>query len=128
MESSSSSAFAPYIIGLLEQKRALGYKYNTEMGILRRFDAFCIQRYSKESTITRELMMDWATKRISEHPATLQGRITPVKEPAKYMVRLGHEAFIYPKGMSPRISRYTPYIYSNDELQRIFKQTDIAIP
>jgi len=119
-----SSAFAPHVIGLIEQKRALGYKYDSQPGIFRRFDTFCIERHPHETTITRELMLDWAAKRPGEHPATLQGRITPVKELAKYMARLGHEAFILPKGMMPRIPRYMPHIYSNDELKRIFAETD----
>lgn len=69
-------------------------------------------------------MLSWAAKRPGEHPETLQGRITPVKELAKYMVRLGHEVFILPKEMMSRIPRYMPLIYSNDELKRIFAQTD----
>jgi integrase len=119
-----SSSFAPYIAGLIEQKRALGYKYDSQPGILRRFDTFCTERYPHETTITRELMLDWATKRPGEHPATLQGRITPVKELAKYMARLGREAFILPKGMMPRVAKYVPHIYTNDELKRIFTETD----
>lgn len=119
-----SSVFASYIVGLIEQKRALGYKYGSEPDILRRFDTFCVERHPDETTLSREVMLDWATKRPGEHPGTLQGRITPVKELAKYMVRLGHEAFILPKGMMPRIPRYMPHIYSNDELKRIFAQTD----
>lgn len=119
-----ASIFAPHIAGLIEQKRALGYKYSSEPAILRRFDAFCTERYPNETTLSRDIMLDWATKRPGEHPATLQNRITPVKELAKYMVRLGYEAFILPKGMMPRIPRYMPHIYSNDELKRIFAQTD----
>ena len=119
-----SSAFAPYIVGLIEQKRALGYKYDSQPGTLRRFDTFCIEHYSNETAITRELILDWATRRPGEHPGTLQGRITPVKELAKYMARLGHEVFILPKGMMPRVPRYMPHIYSNDELKQVFAQTD----
>lgn len=119
-----SSVLATYIAGLIEQKRALGYKYDSQPGILRRFDTFCSEHHPHEATITRELMLDWATKRPGEHPATLQGRITPVKELAKYMARLGHKAFILPKGMMPRVAKYVPHIYSNDELKRIFAETD----
>ncbi|RAW92183.1 MULTISPECIES: tyrosine-type recombinase/integrase [unclassified Photorhabdus] len=118
------SAFAPHITGLIQQKRVLGYKYDSEPGILRRFDTFCRECHPGEVTITRELMLAWAIKRPGEHPATLQGRITPVKELAKYMMRLGYNAFCLPKGMMPRIPRYMPHIYSNDELKRIFIQTD----
>lgn len=119
-----TSVFAPYIIGLIEEKRSLGYKYSSQPEILRRFDMFCCEFYPNESVLSREIMLAWADKRPGEHPGTLQGRITPVKELAKYMVRLGHEAFMLPKGMMSRIPRYMPHIYSNDELKRIFAQTD----
>jgi integrase len=119
-----SSAFAPHMNGLIEQKRVLGYKYGCEPAILRRFDAFCREHYPTESAITQEMMMGWATKRPSESPATLQNRLTPVRELAKYIARLGLEAYIMPKGLMPRVPRYIPYIYSNDELKRIFEQTD----
>ena len=83
-----SSSFASHISGLIEQKRAIGYKYVSEAGTFHRFDVFCIQRHPNEVTITRELMLDWATKRPHESPATLQNRISPIKELAKYMARL----------------------------------------
>jgi integrase len=119
-----ASAFAPHIIGLIEQKRALGCKYGTESAMLRRFDLFCRKRHPKETVLNQEVMMDWAAKRPGEHPATLRGRLTPVRELAKYMARQGFEAYIMPKGLLPRVPRYTPHIYSNDEVKRIFGQAD----
>ena len=119
-----TSAFAPYIIGLIDQKRALGYKYDSEAALLRRFDAFCLERHPDETVLNREVMMDWAAKRPTEKPATLQCRCTPVRELSKFIVRLGLEAYIMPKGLMPRVPRYIPYIYTNDELIRIFEQTD----
>ena len=118
------SAFAPYIVGLIEQKRALGYKYGGEPAILRRFDQFCQEHYTDVALLTQEVMMDWAKPRLGEHPATLQGRLTPVRELAKYMARLGIETYIMPKGLMPRVPRYMPHIYSNHELKLIFEQTD----
>jgi integrase len=119
-----SSTFASYITGLIEQKRALGYKYYVEAAILKRFDTFCQERHLSEIILNHAVVMDWATRRPGEHPATLQGRLTPVRELAKYMARLGLEAYLMPKGLMPRIPRYVPYIYTNDELKRFFEQTD----
>ena len=118
------SVFATHISGLIEQKRALGYKYDSQPAILKRFDTFCIERYSGKTELDREIVLDWSVKRPNEKPATLQGRITPVNELAKYMIRLGIPAFILPKGMLPHVPRYIPHIYSNDELRRIFEQID----
>jgi integrase len=119
-----SSTFATYIIGLIEQKRSLGYKYDGQPAILKRFDEFCRERHPNETVLNREIMMDWAAKRPGEHPGTLQGRLTCVRELAKYMARLGLEVYIMPKGLLPRVPRFMPYIYSNDELRRIFEQAD----
>jgi len=119
-----ASAFAPHIVGLIEQKRALGYKYDSNIAMLRRFDTFCLERHPNETALNREIMMDWASKRSGEQPATLQSRLSPVRELSKYIVRFGLEAYIMPKGLMPRVPRYIPHIYTNDELIRIFDQTD----
>jgi integrase len=119
-----TSAFAPHIVGLIEQKRALGYKYDSNVAMLRRFDAFCLERYPNETVLNREIMDDWASKRPGEKPASQQARLSPVRELCKYIVRLGLEAYIMPKGLMPRVQRYTPHIFTNDELIRIFEQTD----
>lgn len=118
------STFAFNINGLIEQKRALGYKYCSESAILRRFDVFCVEHYPNETVLNHDIIMAWAVKRPNEHPATLQNRLSPVRELAKYIARQGIEAYIMPKGLLPKVPRYIPHIYSNDELKRIFVQTD----
>jgi len=118
------SNFAPHIMDFIAEKRALGYKYESQPAILRRFDQFCAERFPGESKLSREVMLAWTARRPGEHPGTLQGRATPVRELAKYMARQGLEAFIPPQGMLPKVPRYVPHIYSNDELKRIFAQTD----
>ena len=119
-----ASAFAPHIVGLIEQKRALGYKYDSNVSALRRFDEFCQEHHPNETVLNQKVMMDWAAKRPGEKAANLQGRLSPVRELSKYIVRLGREAYIMPKGLMSRVPRYIPHIYTNDELVRIFEQTD----
>ena len=43
-ENSFDSALSPYIQGLLDQKRALGFKYITEEHILRSFDRYWCEK------------------------------------------------------------------------------------
>jgi integrase len=69
-------------------------------------------------------MLEWATLRKHEHPKTLEGRVVPVRELARYLVRMGQTPYILPPNMLPKAPHYTPYIYSNDELRRYFEQTD----
>lgn len=49
------SRLAPYIIGLIEQKRALGYKYTAQVKILQKFDMLCAERFSEDSTVTKAM-------------------------------------------------------------------------
>ncbi|MDR2571550.1 MAG: tyrosine-type recombinase/integrase [Oscillospiraceae bacterium] len=119
-----TSFFSGDITGLIEQKRSIGYKYQSEAGILSRFDLFCSDGYPGINVLNRELAFAWSRQRPDEHPSTLQGRITPVRELAKYIIRNGREAFVLPEGIVPKCSRYLPYIYSDDELKRIFVRID----
>ena len=119
-----TSLFSEYITGLIEQKRSIGYKYQSEAGILRRFDLFCRIHYPGINVLTREIALDWSRQRPGEHPSTLQGRVTPVRELARHIIRNDCEAFILPDGVVPKCPRYLPYIYSDDELKRIFIQID----
>ena len=119
-----TSMFSEHITGLIEQKRAIGYKYQTEVGILKRLDRFCRIHYPEMKTLSREIVFSWSKQGPAEHPSTLQGRVTLIRELAKYMIRNGYQAFIMPDGMIPKRPRYLPYIYSNEELKRIFIQTD----
>ena len=40
------SGLAHHIEGLIQQKRADGYAYNSEEKLLKRFDTFCVQNLS----------------------------------------------------------------------------------
>ena len=118
------SKLSIYIMGLISQKQSMGYKYMLESAILKRFDTFCVTYYPSVDILDKEMVFHWCKQHIGEHPSTLQGRITPIRELGRYMMRNKVYAFIAPKGISPRVPRYVPYIYSNDELKNIFSQTD----
>jgi integrase len=118
------SNFKEHISGLIAEKKALGYKYDVQEMRLKAFDEFCCEKYPAETALTRELMLEWATLRKYEHPKTLEGRVVPVRELSKYLVRMGQTPYMLPPNTLPKMPRYTPYIYSNDELRRYFEQTD----
>lgn len=118
------SKLAPYITGLIAQKRALGYKYTAQVEILQKFDALCAEKFQKESSVTKAMLDVWAIKRPEEAPGTLRHRVTVVSHLAQHMVSLGLDAYIYPTNELPKEPKYTPYIFSEDELTRFFRQVD----
>jgi integrase/recombinase XerD len=116
--------FKPYIDGLIEQKRSLGYPYDGSARILTAFDAFCRAHYPDEMRLTQALILQWAQKRDDEHVNGLGRRLSPVRQLAKYMNRLGLEAYILPVSLSGKQIRYVPHIFTDQELQAFFAQTD----
>ena len=118
------SKLALYMIGLIEFKQALGYKYNEQIRLLKKFDQFCLEQFPEETTVTKPMMDIWGTLNPPECPGTLRNRVTVISHLAKYMASLGKNAYIYPTSECPEEPKYVPYIFSEEELQRLFRQID----
>ena len=118
------SNFGDFISGFIAEKQAVGYIYEAQAVRLKQFDDFCREKFPKETTLTREIMMEWTMQRKYEHPKTLESRVVPIRELSKYMARMGQSPFMLPPNMLPKSPRYPAYIYSDDELKRYFAATD----
>ena len=118
------SGLAPYMISLIEQKQGLGYKYNEQIKILKKFDAMCASQFPGEIVVTKAMLDKWAIKAPTESPGTLRNRVTVVSHLAQHMAAMGLDAYIYPTNDLPKESKYVPYIFSEDELVRFFRQVD----
>ena len=47
------------IIDLIEQKRILGYKYESQAVILKHFDQFCLKNYPDATILEKEIVLHW---------------------------------------------------------------------
>ena len=119
------SSLAPYIIGLISQKRACGYKYDFEAYILESFDRFCIEQNHTADTITRELVMQWAIQRPTEGKNYRNCRVSFVRQLALYMRSLGKNAYI-PKHFASETVE-VPHLLSGAELTSFFATVDLYI-
>ena len=128
MNISISGNLKPYIEGLIAEKRSIGYPYDRSARILNRFCAFCAKYYPDETILTQAMSMQWAEKRPGEHTNTLLRRITPVRQLAKYMTRIGVAAYLIPQGIPGRSVRYVPHIFTDQELQAFFTEIDRCGP
>ena len=120
------SKLAPYILGLIQQKRADGYIYNTEAYILEYFDRFCIKTGYDNGILTRELVMAWAKQRPTESKNYRNQRVSFVRQLALYMISLNIEAYIPRTFASNTIA--VPHILSFNEIQAFYKAVDSYIP
>ena len=65
-----TSALSPYIEGLLEQKRVLGYKYDVEEYNLACFDRYWAKTNGDTDEFTPETLSGWMKQRASEGKST----------------------------------------------------------
>lgn len=119
------SILGELIAGYIEEKRAVGYKYIKSASRLKEFDALAAKEYLPEKKLPKELVLLWTEKKPNETASTRNGRISIVRGFAKYMVRLGYEAYIFPAA-AVTIDRYSyvPYIFSKEELKSMFSICD----
>jgi integrase len=108
----------------IDLKRAIGYQYQSEAGILKRFDTFLADRYPSVASLTKEVVTGWCAKLPHETPANQCSRASVVRQFSKYLDGLGAEAWIVPKNYYPKGKQYIPHIYTPDELRRFFAETD----
>ena len=118
------SYFAPHIVGLVQQKRAIGYTYEDSERILENFDRFCVSQFPHETNLTRELGLAWAVRTEAEGNNTFRNRMMPVRELARYLNRLGIDAYLIPLDLTPKAARYVPYIFTQEDLRTFFDILD----
>ena len=118
------SAFAVDIEKFIAHKQALGYTYGTQIGILKAFDAFCARMHPEKHTLSRELLLHWARQREGESVGTQRVRASATRQLALFLGRLGHDVYLVPEEMLPPYQRYTPYIFTTEEIAALLDQID----
>jgi len=120
-----NSNLAQYIESFLQQKRAFGFKYESNIRYLINFDAMCMVSFPKETTLTREMAMSWGKAYSDEGKEGFSRRMSSIRELARYMTRNDIPAFVIPRncGKCPN-RRYVPHIFTENELTLIFEAVD----
>lgn len=115
-----SSNFALHIENFIEQKHVLGYPYKGSIYILSTFDKFCVSLFPSGVTLTKEIGLAWATRKETENNNSFRNRMMPIRELARYMNRIGIEAYVIPSGLTKKSPRHVPHIYTQEELNIFF--------
>lgn len=121
------SVFAPFIRDYTELRRSFGYKFIMEAGVLRQFDRYCLYVGVKHINLDRELVENWIATKGSDKPSTRSHRISVLKGFSEHLEGIGIPVSWHPMpgyGAEARNARYVPYIFTKDEMRRIFKNAD----
>jgi integrase len=121
-----NSVLAPFIQGLIEQKRANGFSYEVGAYMLQRFDRFCEDYGLSEEKLPRDLVMKWSIQSRNECLTTRGHRVSLIRQLAIHMSSLGLSVYI-PKRQAYGEKR-APYILRSEELLSLFQVIDNQIP
>ena len=118
------SVFADDIKEFISLKRALGFKYVSEQGMLQRIDTYFADNNVPVREITKEISDGWCRKRSHETLTNQSNRISVMRVFAKYLNDIGVAAYIPLSGTSSKKHHYNAHIYTDDELKRFFAAVD----
>ena len=88
-----TSGLSQWIIGFLEEKHRLGYKYEREYFELKNLDRFSID-YNCMDRLPRELVLAWTQRQANHSPQTIRSKVNLIRQLAMFMSRNGCEVYI----------------------------------
>jgi integrase len=116
------SSLAPFLTSYVEFKRSLGYKMQYTH-VFKSLDKFLCERAYDSIGLSEEILSSWCSRRANEGNRTWYNRIVTVKNFAVYLIGLGYSSFV-PRLPKRYHTTFTPYIFTHEELARIFASCD----
>jgi integrase len=104
----------------LTLRRGLGFELREAETVLRRFLAFAEREGA--SSITTDLVLRWTRQPSRAQPATWASWVAIVRRLARWWSATDPRTEVPPEGLLPhRFRRQRPYIYSDDEIERLVR-------
>lgn len=120
------SVYGPIMHEFIDLKRSLGYKYVDVECTLARFDRFAENQNETSIGITKEFADAWFIKTPNEASKTWYNRLQIIRLFAIYLCDRGYPSFV--PQLPPMRSTFTPYIFSKDEINKVFEVCDNLQP
>jgi integrase/recombinase XerD len=123
------SALAPLMEQFVQTKHACGYRFGEGSRILRCFDRYLCAEGLLRCELPRSLTRQWLAKHPHESATTQQGRISLVRQFARYLCRLGYAAYVPDRSLSAKASRgFCPRVLTHTEVQQLLQAVDRLTP
>jgi len=118
------SAFAPKLEAMLEFRTARGFKNQTHLANLHRFDAFCAERYPNETELTAEIVYDWIDSLTTVSPNRLNDRACTIRQLGLYLSAVDENAFVLTEKFCTNRTQNIPYNFTDAEMTALFAEID----
>lgn len=118
------SGIGPYIEKLFDYRCSLGYSGVTHHATLLNFDRFCAMNFPGTEELTEQMVLKW----IAEDTRAVYEKSIAIRLLGKYMSAIGKEAYILPEKYVTQKFDFAPYIFTDEELRRLFSAIDQTNP
>lgn len=124
----SKTPFTDLIGEFIALKRTEGHKYLNEQDTLRLFDSFLSEKELKEAVITKETMDEWSRQKAYESRKTYSNRVSAIRQFSVFLINRGYSVCIPDTVKKAENRLFVPYVFSHDEMKRIFHTIDNLPP
>ena len=124
---SFSGPLANTIEKFIAEKRGIGLQYNGVSTYLQSFDRFSISFHLEESVLSREVVEAWLKQNPSQSQQTLRMKAIIIRQLGLYMKRMNMSSYVISE-IPKRNHLFTPYIFSDNEIEKIIEQADTVKP
>jgi integrase len=118
------SAFAPKLDAMLEFRTARGFKNQTHLANLRRFDEFCTEYYPMTTELTAQIVYDWIDTQTILSPNTLNDRACTIRQLGLYLSAIDEKAFVLTEKFCTNRTQNIPYNFTDAEMTALFAAID----
>jgi len=116
-----------HIEDFIRYKESLGYTRKSYEGFLKDFASYLQRHFNNATILTEPMVLGWCIQRNTENEAGFRRRATALRGFITYLFTMGVSDYRMPTDLYPRTSRYTPYLFTDDELRQLFYQSDQMI-
>lgn len=109
---------------MLELRESFGYSNGKKPHCVKEFIAHCCKCYPDSVGITRKMVDSWLEDKHFGTSRTRNYEITQIRVFARYLESIGIPAFVPNEDYSARTIQYTPYLFTDQELARLFEAID----
>lgn len=120
------SEISDMLVAYLKEKRITGFKFNLQEKYLKRFDNYYDRNGYSGIRLTKQ-MTDGFIYTVPERPSTHYIKERLLRGLALFLIRNGYREIYVPEIRSAPQKRcsHIPYIFTDDEMARIFKAIDL---
>jgi integrase len=115
---------AGHIVDFITYKRSMSQKAVNDLKHLSNLARFSLSFDLSDSLLPREMSEKWLAKRDDEKPKSQCERHSTFVHFATYLANLGHPVFVPEPLRNRSRSKFSPHIFSDDELSKFFAAAD----